>query len=290
MSRLNLAAGLAVGALLLVPQLAQAHYLLVAPTNWWNQDPNPNGGGAPQKTPPCGSPSEAPTLKATNVVNVYQAGQPVTVTVTPTVPHPGWWRISLREGAASTQTATAFPDPPEMGAPNSALQCTPPFIDNPVWSPMQPVIADKLGLVAGDCRAGHGHISKHNTNLSGDDSSGRPLQHGDPLRAAGSDDHDRSRFSELQLSSLCRHGARRQRDRYWRIDWHHRRRRARCERRLGGQDRGGRRAGNRYGRCSVDWRWWQHNDWRRRHDRWRCEWLVGWRRRRDGRGSGQRHR
>ncbi len=149
MSRLNLAAGLAVGALLLVPRLAQAHYLLVAPTNWWNQDPNPNGGGAPQKIAPCGSPSEAPTLKATNVVNVYQSGQPVTVTVTPTVAHPGWWRVSLREGAASTQTATSFPDPPELGAPNSALQCTPPFIDNPVWSPTQPVIADKLGLPAG---------------------------------------------------------------------------------------------------------------------------------------------
>jgi MYXO-CTERM domain-containing protein len=28
------------------------------------------------------------------------------------------------------------------------LQCTPAFIDNPVWSPTQPVIADKLGLPA----------------------------------------------------------------------------------------------------------------------------------------------
>ncbi len=149
MSRLNLAVAFSIGGLLLAPQMAEAHYLLVAPTNWWNQDPNPVGGGAPQKTPPCGSPSEAPTLTATNVVNVYQSGQPVTVTVTSTIAHPGWWRISLRQGAAATQTATIFPDPPELGAPNSALQCTPPFIDNPVWSPTQPVIADKLGLPAG---------------------------------------------------------------------------------------------------------------------------------------------
>lgn len=56
---------------------------------------------------------------ATNVVNVYQAGQPVTVTVTATIAHPGWWRISLRQGAAAPQNGTNFPDPPELGAPGS---------------------------------------------------------------------------------------------------------------------------------------------------------------------------
>ena len=149
MFRLNRAATISVGSLslLLAPALAEAHFQLVAPTNWWTQDLSAASQGGPQKTPPCGSPSEVATT-ATGVVNVYQSGQPVTITVRSTIAHPGWWRISLREGAASTQTATSFPDPPEMGAPNSALQCTPAFIDNPVWSATQPVIADKLGIPA----------------------------------------------------------------------------------------------------------------------------------------------
>ncbi|HET6151173.1 MAG TPA: MYXO-CTERM sorting domain-containing protein, partial [Polyangia bacterium] len=83
------------------------------------------------------------------LVNVFQPGQPVSVTVTSTVDHPGWWRISLREGRASTQTSSVFPDPTPLGAANTAQQCTPAFIDNPVWSPTQPVLADKLGLPSG---------------------------------------------------------------------------------------------------------------------------------------------
>jgi len=148
MSRLNLAVAFSIASLsLITPRLAEAHYKLVAPTNWWTQASE----GSPQKTVPCGNVNESAIsagTTATGVVNVYQSGQPVTITVTATVQHPGWWRVSLREGAASTQTATSFPDPPEMGAPNSALQCTPAFINNPVWSPTQPVIADKLGLPA----------------------------------------------------------------------------------------------------------------------------------------------
>jgi len=148
MSRLKLAVAFSVASLSLsAPRLAEAHYKLVAPTNWWTQASD----GSPQKTIPCGNVNESAIsagTTATGIVNVYQSGQPVTVTVTATVQHPGWWRISLREGAASTQTATSFPDPPELGAPNSALQCTPPFINNPVWSPTQPVIADKLGIPA----------------------------------------------------------------------------------------------------------------------------------------------
>jgi hypothetical protein len=156
MSRLNLAvAAISVGGLLAAPGFAQAHFILNAPTNWWNQNPSVNGGGAPQKIAPCGSPaSEAPTLKATNVVNVYQPGQPVTITVTTTVAHFGWWRVSLHEGAASTQTTTTLPDP----TPTTAM-CVTPFIDNPVWSPTQPVIADKLGIPAGS--------SATNVNQSG---------------------------------------------------------------------------------------------------------------------------
>ena len=54
-----------------------------------------------------------------------------------------------KQGASSSQTMTSLPDPPTLGAAGSAKQCTPAFIDNPVWSPTQPVLADKLGLPAG---------------------------------------------------------------------------------------------------------------------------------------------
>ena len=126
---------------------AEAHFMLSAPTSWWTQTTGA-AGGAPQKLAPCGNEVTAGT-SATGIVNVFQPGQPVSVTVTSTVDHPGWWRISLREGRSSTQTASAFPDPTPLGAANTALQCTPAFIDNPVWSPTQPVLADKLGLPAG---------------------------------------------------------------------------------------------------------------------------------------------
>ena len=152
MSRLNLAATLSVGSLslLFTPALAEAHFTLGAPTSWWTQTGDING--APQKTPPCGNESASyPSTAATGVVNVYQPGQPVTVTVTSTIAHLGWWRVSLHQGTAATQTTTSLPDPPTLLA-TGAGSCTPAFINNPVWSPTQPVIADKLGLPAGSTR------------------------------------------------------------------------------------------------------------------------------------------
>jgi hypothetical protein len=86
---------------------------------------------------------------ASKVVTNFQPGATVPVTVQATVAHPGWYRISLKQGASSTQTATGFPDPATLGAAGSAQQCTPAFMDNPVWSTTQPVLADKLGLPAG---------------------------------------------------------------------------------------------------------------------------------------------
>jgi MYXO-CTERM domain-containing protein len=70
-------------------------------------------------------------------------GQTLSVSVTSTIAHPGWWRIALHEGASSTQTLTTLPDPVPMAGTN----CTPAIMMNPVWSPTQPVLAD--GLPAG---------------------------------------------------------------------------------------------------------------------------------------------
>jgi hypothetical protein len=79
-----------------------------------------------------------PTHAVTNVTT----GQ-VSVSVTATIAHPGWYRIALAQGASSTQTLTTIPDPKAQAGTN----CTPAIMTNPVWSPTQPVIAD--GLPAG---------------------------------------------------------------------------------------------------------------------------------------------
>jgi MYXO-CTERM domain-containing protein len=127
----------------LSPRAADAHFMLVSPTSWWTQASD----GSPQKTAPCGNEAAA-GQSASKVVTNVQPGQTVTVQVTATVAHPGWWRISLKQGASSTQTTTSLPDPAELGAAGSAQQCTPAFIDSPVWSTTQPVLADKLGIPA----------------------------------------------------------------------------------------------------------------------------------------------
>ena len=132
------------GLCLLAPALAGAHFMLDSPNSWWSQ----LSDGTPQKQAPCGDEAAAGTA-ASGTVNVFAPGQTVPVQVTATIAHPGWYRISLKEGASSTQNTSTLPDPPELGGAGTAQQCTPAFIDNPVWSPTQPVLADKLGLPAG---------------------------------------------------------------------------------------------------------------------------------------------
>jgi len=61
----------------------------------------------------------------------------LTVKVTATIAHPGWYRIALANGSSLSQTATTLPDPP-------GTTCTPSVISDPVWSPNQLVIADNL--------------------------------------------------------------------------------------------------------------------------------------------------
>ena len=128
---------------LLTPSTAWAHFKLTAPASWMSQD----SVGGPQKNGPCAAtPNTSLGDSAgtpTNAVTVLQSGQTVSVSVTVTVPHPGWFRIALAEGASSTQTLTTLADPQAQAGTN----CTPAIMSNPVWSPTQPIIAD--GLPAG---------------------------------------------------------------------------------------------------------------------------------------------
>jgi MYXO-CTERM domain-containing protein len=138
---------------LLCPTRAAAHFKIQDPTtppkaatvqSWQTQD----SVGGPQKNGPCGAiPNTALGDSAgtpvANSLTVVQPGTTVNVPVTATVAHPGWYRISLAEGASSGQTLTALPDPKAQSGTN----CTPAIMSNPVWSTTQPVLAD--GLPAG---------------------------------------------------------------------------------------------------------------------------------------------
>ncbi len=138
---------------LLAPTRAVAHFKITDPTtppkaatvqSWMSQD----SVGGPQKNGPCAavpntSLGDSQGTPVANAVTVVQPGQTVTVPVTITVAHPGWFRISLAQGPSSSQTLTALPDPKAQTGTN----CTPAIMSNPVWSTTQPILAD--GLPAG---------------------------------------------------------------------------------------------------------------------------------------------
>jgi hypothetical protein len=111
-SKTALALSLALGAVgLFTPTTAHAHFKLNAPASWMSQD----SVGGPQKNGPCAAvPNTSLGDSAgtpTNVVTVLPSGQTVSVSVTATVAHPGWYRIALAEGASATQTLSTLADP-----------------------------------------------------------------------------------------------------------------------------------------------------------------------------------
>ena len=140
---------LAGAIVLLAPVPATAHFMITAPAtppqpatvqSWMSED----SVGGPQKNGPCAAtPNTSLGDSAgtpTNAITVIQPGQKVTIPITITVGHPGWFRVSLHQGPSSGQTLTTLPDP----VAQSGTSCTPAMISNPVWSPTQPVLADDL--------------------------------------------------------------------------------------------------------------------------------------------------
>ena len=99
----------------LVPATANAHFRMKAidttmPVSWLTETDN---NGAPQKDGPCAA-TVTPPEKAgmpTKVVTDVKPGQMVSIAVDGTVPHPGWYRVSLVEGPSSSQTLTTLPEP-----------------------------------------------------------------------------------------------------------------------------------------------------------------------------------
>jgi hypothetical protein len=118
----------------LTSKAARAHFTLDTPACWLSQDQL----GFPQKGAPCGpGPTDPASGTFTNMVTSTPAGQMLSVKVTATIAHTGWYRIALVKGSSLSQTPTSLPDPP-------GTTCKPEVMTDPVWSPTQPVIADNL--------------------------------------------------------------------------------------------------------------------------------------------------
>jgi hypothetical protein len=116
---------------------AQAHFYQISPTTWVTAN---TVDGTPEKAGPCGN--EAATIDdggpsgPTGVVNMLTANADGTTTVSiqihEVVAHPGWYRVSIAPGRASTQTSTTLPNP---DVPTS---CTIPITS----TPSLPLVAD----------------------------------------------------------------------------------------------------------------------------------------------------
>ena len=82
----------AAAATLGFPSIAEAHFHLNAPDNWLVQESD----GTPQKTGPCGDPSESdPAAQMSNKVTEYKAGDTVAIKLQEMVTHPGHYRVAL---------------------------------------------------------------------------------------------------------------------------------------------------------------------------------------------------
>lgn len=102
------------GLLLLCAPHAHAHFKLLEPASWVNED----ALGGPQKGSPCGPGNDRPLfgddrqpLPLSHAVTTYHAGETITVQWDETVYHPGYFRIALAPTQAAAATAASFPDP-----------------------------------------------------------------------------------------------------------------------------------------------------------------------------------
>lgn len=129
----KIARGAALG-LLLLPKVADAHFRLLAPASWLEEDRL----GDPQKAAPCGGTNTnfgTPTWAVTDV----KGGSQLHVKVQETVYHPGHYRIAL-----AVNSPTELPvDPVAQTMTNDQGKVM--SVSAPVMSPLAPpVLADGL--------------------------------------------------------------------------------------------------------------------------------------------------
>ena len=120
--------------LVLIPLAAQAHFRLLAPASWIEE----NNLGDPQKAAPCGG-TNADYGKPTYAVTDVKGGSLLHVKVQETVYHPGHYRIAL-----AVNSPTELPVDPKaetMTDANGKVMS----VSAPVMSPVAPpVLADGL--------------------------------------------------------------------------------------------------------------------------------------------------
>jgi hypothetical protein len=94
---------------------ASAHFKLLRPASWLNEDPS----GGPQKGSPCGPGNSRPLfgddiqpIPVSGAVSTFHAGETITVQWQETIYHPGYFRISIAPTEAAAATTADFPDPP----------------------------------------------------------------------------------------------------------------------------------------------------------------------------------
>jgi hypothetical protein len=109
-------AGLALASFsLLCATPAFAHFRLVQPPSWLNED----SLGGPQKGSPCGPGNtllilgdDVQPVPWSNAATTFSAGQTVVFQLEETVYHPGYFRVSLAHKKAAQATTADFPNPP----------------------------------------------------------------------------------------------------------------------------------------------------------------------------------
>jgi len=129
----RIAYGVALGFLLL-PRAADAHFKLLAPASWLEEDKL----GDPQKAAPCGG-TNTDFGKPTYAVTGVQGGASLHVKVRETIYHPGHYRIAL-----AVNSPTELPvDPPAQTMTDDKGKVM--SVSAPVMDPVAPpVLADGL--------------------------------------------------------------------------------------------------------------------------------------------------
>jgi MYXO-CTERM domain-containing protein len=102
---------------------AQAHFTLLKPKSWLNEDET----GGPQKGSPCGPGNthgllgdDVQPIPVSDHVTTLRAGETIPIQLAETIYHPGYFRVSIARKRAADATAKDFPDPPLM----DEEQCT----------------------------------------------------------------------------------------------------------------------------------------------------------------------
>ena len=124
---------LALGAMAAVTPYAAAHFRLLEPQGWIEQ----NNLGDPQKAGPCGG-TLTDSGTPTNAVNKVQGGQMLHIKVQETIFHPGHYRVALAVNSRSEL-------PPDPAVTTRDSDKGPWSVSSPIASqPQIPVLADGL--------------------------------------------------------------------------------------------------------------------------------------------------